>query len=382
MSENTPGACARRLPVLVGAGIGGALGLVAIGLAIGPRLMHEEAPPQGPDPMALLRDDVATLRADHDRLTRGIGEGFTALANHLDEGAAERAGERQAESEGLSAKLTALERSQAQLRRELGALQASLARVERAAAAAPVQTESSPPSSGPVAAAPPTPEPAPPEPATPEPPARESPAQEPPAEPAAPKRKKRALFGFRLAGGGPDFTQRQRYELIGSLSRVGFDAKSTLHDFSGVTSKVSGWFTARLDREDAEARGEVEAEAGDLRTGIDGRDEEMRKHLETQAHPKLRFELRSFVPSRVDAAAHELEGVVKGVLQIHGVDREVTVQVRAKVDESRRLEVHGEVPLKMSDFKVEVPSVAGAIKVEDGIKVWLALRLRCMGPAR
>ena len=55
--------------------------------------------------------------------------------------------------------------------------------------------------------------------------------------------------------------------------------------------------------------------------------------------------------------------------------------VRAEVDASRRLVLEGEVDLAMSAFGVEVPSVAGAIEVEDTVRVWLSLRLRSLGPA-
>src|SRR6185436_10140595 len=53
------------------------------------------------------------------------------------------------------------------------------------------------------------------------------------------------------------FHKTMRLEIVPSLSRVGFDAKSTLHDFSGTTSKVAGELTTCLARPEQSCRGEI-----------------------------------------------------------------------------------------------------------------------------
>ncbi|MCA8921794.1 MAG: YceI family protein, partial [Planctomycetes bacterium] len=202
-----------------------------------------------------------------------------------------------------------------------------------------------------------------------------------PAEVPAPPAPKRGLFSFKLAGGGPDFTHTQRYQVIGSLSRVGFDAKSTLHDFSGVTSKVEGTVVARLDQDDPHASATIRAAAATLKTGVDGRDEEMCKVLGAEEHPWIQFDLAGLVVTASDPEAKTYKGVGHGSFTIKGVTREVEVPVELSVDASRRLVASGEAKLNLLDFGLEVPSVAGAIKVEDEVKVWLSLRLRLLGDA-
>lgn len=369
-----PSRLVRWAPTLAGlalAGVGfGALGVAQSQVEITVR--PPEAPAEGPDPLALLRDDVATLQADLSALSKGLGANLEQLARGLDGASAERDDEQAQQLAQLQQRLRTLERAgntRAQrLAQQLAALRAELAQ----RGAAPVASEETPLAQAP--APEPIPEPAPePEPAEP------APAE--PGEPEPAPKKKRGLFSFKLAGGGPDFSQRQRYQVIASLSRVGFDAKSTLHDFSGVTSKVRGWLTTRLTGDDAHARGHVEAEVAELKTGVDGRDEEMLKRLDAKTHPKIVFELSRLEAKQSDTKARTYSGLAHGAFRIHGKRKEVTVPVEIEVDRSRRLVAKGEVGLQLTDFGIEPPSVAGAINMENEIKVWLSLRLRSLGQA-
>ena len=349
----------RWLPTLLGASFAvlglGALGFASQGLRLSVAPAEEPSPTV--DPIALLRDDVAALQRDLSGLSSDVGANLTAMAQALDDAAAARD---EAQGAATAARLDALERRLAQLQAGQRALQSRLE-------AAPL---TSPP-----AGAPPAAEPAAPEPAAPEPTAPEPAAAAPP--PAA--QKKPALFSFRSSG-GLDLDERQRYQVIGSLSRVGFDAKSTLHDFSGVTSQVEGELQLRLADPGRDGEGEVSCQAATLLTGVEGRDEEMRKRLETERFPQLRFQMRDFQVGALDRAALTVTGTVSGDMTIHGVTRPLTVPVRVAVDPSKRVVLEGEAQVRMSEFGVEPPTV-GPITVEDQVKLWFSLRLRALGRA-
>jgi len=363
----TPSRLRRWAPALVGLAFAG-LGLGAAGVGLSQveiSVRPPEAPSDEADPLDLLRDDVSTVQLDIQRLSAGLGQNLETLAQGLDGNAEARHAEHTDALAALDARLSALAQREAETRRELAQLRQALAS-RPATAPAPDGAASDP-----------APDDAPDQP-------EETPvAEAPPPEPlpaAAPKRK-RGLFSFKLAGGGPDFTRSQRYQVIGSLSRVGFDAKSTLHDFSGVTSKVEGTLTARLDRDDPQASAMIRAAAAVLKTGVDGRDEEMRKVLAVEEHPWIRFDLAGLTVSTSDPEAKTYRGTAHGTFTIKGVTRELDVPVEISVDASRRLEVSGQATLELPDYGVEVPSVAGAISVEEQVKVWLSLRLRLLGDA-
>ncbi|MEZ6187564.1 MAG: YceI family protein [Planctomycetota bacterium] len=354
----SPSRLKRWTPALIGlalAGVGvGAAGVAASQVSI--TITPPEAPSDEPDPVALLRDDVAALQADLTRLSQALEENLGQLGSTLDQRATDRSAVLERKHDRALARLEALSQGHASLAQRFEALQAAGVRPDGEA-------------SEPIAA---QPEPAAPEPAAPEP--------EPEPEPAPAKQG--GLFSFKLSG-GLDFDERLRFEVISSLSRVGFDGKSTLHDFSGVTSQVEGWLTTALGATGDFARAEVSAEAATLKTGVDGRDEEMRKLFEVEREPEIRFTLAGLETTRLDREAKTLAATATGTLRIHGVEREVSVPVELSVDASKRLELRGEVFVNMSDFGIEPPTVAGgAISMEDQVKVWLSLRLRSLGKAQ
>jgi polyisoprenoid-binding protein YceI len=215
---------------------------------------------------------------------------------------------------------------------------------------------------------------------TPPPAVVEAPVPATPPEPAAPA--KQDFLGFQLPSESFAFDKRQKFQVVPALSRVGFDAKSTLHDFSGVTTKVDGQFTVNLARAQEKPTGTISAEAAALDTGLADRDEDMRKTLATEQYKTLEFQWTGFEPSAVDAQAMTLSGNVTGKLTIRGKTREISMPVKVSVDASKRVAIEGETKIKLADYDVAPPSQLGVIKVEDEVKIWIALRARLVGLAK
>jgi polyisoprenoid-binding protein YceI len=203
-----------------------------------------------------------------------------------------------------------------------------------------------------------------------------------PEAPPAQPRKKRSFVAFDLPSDSFTFAGRRTWEIVPSLSRVGFDAKSTLHDFTGATQKISGSLTADLTQAAVEPQGEIRVEAASLNTGLADRDTAMYEKLETAKHGAITFTVVAFRPSSTDAQAMKLAGIVKGRLGIRGVEREVEMPVKLAVDDARRLSVEGELVAKMSLWGIEPPSQLGMISVQDEVKIWIALRARAAGAPR
>lgn len=177
------------------------------------------------------------------------------------------------------------------------------------------------------------------------------------------------------AGSGLDLDERQRFEVIPSSSRVGFDAESTLHDFTGATSDVSGWVEARLADPAAGGRGRVVVRAATLRTGNDRRDAEMRERLDVEHHPELRFEWTGFELEHLERATATLRGHALGTLTIRGVGRPVRVPVQVAPDAEGQLRLTAELALKMSDYGVDPPRLL-FVRVKDEVKVRVSLGFR------
>lgn len=220
----------------------------------------------------------------------------------------------------------------------------------------------------------PAPEPKQPEAATP-------PTSEPMAQAAGEKPKRKGFLSFSIPDSKFRFDTAQTFTLVPDLCRVGFDAKSTLHDFTGKTNAVRGSFRADFDDPEGRWAGEVVAQAATLLTGVDGRDENLRDHLDTKNHAEIRFVLGGFTAAKdgLDVAGQKVRGEVAGTMTIRGVSRPFTMPVAVEVDAQKRVVVAGQTPLKLSDYGVPVPSQLGLINMQDEVVVWIALRARAAG---
>lgn len=377
--------------------------------------------------IALLRDRVETLSGDLEALTATLQENFTRLVEATSGEATEtaaaqaRTAERlreleaavpealkareeraraEAEARVLNAALARLERTNAQaaaMLRELDALRTSL----REAAAAPTQpvvpapSPVEPPPLPPVTAPAPASTPAlpdasaPPEaPAIPEPstqPVAEAPelAEDETAEDEAEKpKKKKSFLAFDLPSRKFTFGGTQNYAVLGALSRVGFDGKSTLHDFTGTSNRVSGSFRVDLANPGAGIEGRIQVLASSLNTGLADRDSDMRTHLGVAQHKQIVFVAEGFEGARSDPRAQTVAGTIVGKLTIKGTTQNVRMPVRARIDDAKRLVVEGELPIRMSRFGVRVPTQAGVISMEDGVTIWIRLRARARAGGR
>jgi polyisoprenoid-binding protein YceI len=362
--------------LLEGVGVLAILGLVGgsiAALAIVKERVHvtiaaeEAAAQRGPDPLELLRADVGVIGSDVAAFNDSLGARFQELHDALEVSANER-------EKALTARITALEA-------KLAAMQVSAAQSDAAFAAA-IKAQGEALANAKVA----TPIPelviAPPAPVEVTPPAAVAVAAEP-AESSAPSTApKKGFLGFQLPSASFAFDQRQKFMILPALSRVGFDAKSTLHDFSGVTTKVDGSFSVNLAKAGDKPLGTITAESSSLDTGLADRDKDMRKSLGVEQFKSLEFQWTAFEPGAVDAKAMTLSGNAKGKLTIRGVSKEVSMPVKVSVDASKRVAIEGELKIKLSEYGVVPPSQLGVIKVEDEVKVWIALRARLVGLAK
>lgn len=335
----------------------------------------------GPEPVALLRDDVKVLAEDLGNLQQALGPNFEQLATGIEERAAARHGEVEALRRDLAAlqqQLANLAREQASARTQVSQL---VARLEAQPAGAAALVGMSPVGSSPVSspgAAPGEPAPLPTEtPNATQPAANDPPvAVAPPPVPAPAPSKPKGAFLF----GGSKFRcdEPNDYEIVPELSRVGFDAKSTLHDFTGVTQDVSGRMTLDFDDPAGVWTGSVRCMAATLKTGVDGRDSNMWEYLDSKNHPAIEFTLEKFVPAAggVDVAKQTARGEVTGTMRIRGKAKSVRMPVELSIDPQRRLVLNGEMPLRLPDYEVPVPSQLGMINMQEEVRVWIALRAR------
>lgn len=311
---------------------------------------HGEADAQR---LIALADEVGALHQDVRALARAMGENFQALDDGL------RASQGQHAS-ALEQRVTTLKDELADLLGELEGLRDAVRTAEASETPTQPATPSAPLLAGTTAPVP----------------ARPESVAEVPAPATEAAKPRRSFLAFQLPSDDFRFDERRTWSVLPALSRVGFDAKTTLHDFTATTSSVAGELEADLSRTNEAPRAHLVVQAGTLASGDDGRDEAMREHLDVEEHPTLEFELTRFEPAEVDAAAMRASGLAHGRMSVRGVTQEVALSVRLWIDDAHRLCVEGAMALDLRDYEVPVPNKLGLITMEKKVEVWISLRLR------
>ncbi|KYG70703.1 YceI family protein [Bdellovibrio bacteriovorus] len=152
---------------------------------------------------------------------------------------------------------------------------------------------------------------------------------------------------------------------VPSQGSVQFEAigKPSMMKIKGQAQGPSGILTLA----DSKVQGEMNFALETLDTGIDLRNEHMKeKYLEVKKYPQAKLIIKDLsLPSSWNPQNAKLQDhPFKGLLHLHGVEKEVegTLSISEKLKTEARFEI------KISDFKIDIPSYLG-IKVADVVKV-------------
>jgi polyisoprenoid-binding protein YceI len=146
-----------------------------------------------------------------------------------------------------------------------------------------------------------------------------------------------------------------------------FDAKASLGPFRGITHSATGQMTGGPAL--ASVRGFVEAPSASLSTDNSIRDHDMRKTLEVEKYPAIRFDLDSVVvvTETTDSARVELVGR----LSIHGVTKRVRLPAEVRWAGTQARVTSG-FDLVLPDYKItNLKRMLGALTMQETIRVGL-----------
>ena len=154
-------------------------------------------------------------------------------------------------------------------------------------------------------------------------------------------------------------------------TNIAFESKGEIETIIGSTNQVEG--SATVDGEKVKLALSVPVKS--LRTGIDMRDEHLRgeKWLDAAKFPTIDFTVSK------DATKKGEEYQLSGAIKIHGVEKELQVQVsvkeipadaaaKAKLGPGDWIRVRGSFDVKLGDFGIKVPE-GGANKISETIKI-------------
>ena len=154
----------------------------------------------------------------------------------------------------------------------------------------------------------------------------------------------------------------------GTLS---FDGHATLGDFVGTTDSVRGEMTGGPDL--AAIRGWVEGVVAALHTGNGKRDKDLRKSMEVDSFPTMRFDLADVLPTDQQPLSDSTAVTLRGRLTIHGVTHEVDIAARVWVAPDT-IRVRCDFPLNLKDYRIGgLSKMLGILKMHEHIEVHVDL---------
>jgi polyisoprenoid-binding protein YceI len=147
----------------------------------------------------------------------------------------------------------------------------------------------------------------------------------------------------------------KHWTTVPGKSQVAFDASFVLGDFAGSSADVTGEFLADPADLRQGVAGVLRVNPGALRTGVSGRDLDMRRALAVMQYPEIRFTVVRVEPSFPSVTDRsDVLLTISGLVFIHGVERPMAFPGRVRLRDDR-LWVRGEGRLKMSDFGIKPP---------------------------
>lgn len=153
--------------------------------------------------------------------------------------------------------------------------------------------------------------------------------------------------------------------LSGSASFIA-TGKPGFLKINGTGPEIKG----NLDKGEKSITGDLSVPMEKFVTGIDLRDEHMKeKYFEVKKYPESTLKITSF---DLDASGQAKEKPFKGVLKLHGIEKEVSGTASLSNDGTKQ-NIEASFPITLSDFKIDVPTYAG-VKVADTVQVQAKLQ--------
>ena len=160
-------------------------------------------------------------------------------------------------------------------------------------------------------------------------------------------------------------------------SYVGYRVKEQLafldspNEAVGRSSAVTGTMEVAGDTvEDVR----IEADLTRLTSDETRRDNAIRQRgLESERYPTATLELAEPIKlAKAPVEGEEVRGQGKGRLTVHGVTREVELDLRGRWSGST-IQVVGQLPVRMSDYQIEAPRFGPVVSIEDSAAVDFSL---------
>ena len=175
----------------------------------------------------------------------------------------------------------------------------------------------------------------------------------------------------------------RRYAIVSGPSKATYKAKETfigqgLSEAEGTTTAVEGALLIDRQNPSLSTIGPITVDVSKLKSDSGQRDQILKgRALETDKFPTATFVAKRLdgLPTTPYTDGQELIFTIVGDLTIHGTTRETTFEAKGKII-GDTFTGTATTRFNMTDFGVQPPDVARAIKVENGMTLELTIEAR------
>jgi polyisoprenoid-binding protein YceI len=140
----------------------------------------------------------------------------------------------------------------------------------------------------------------------------------------------------------------------------------------GTTDQITGEFHLTGDGLDPSKATTFTVDLASITSDNSRRDERMRGALETSKYPTTTFTATGISGLPAEFSATDTVLQLAGTLDLHGVQKEVTWELKVKRD-GDILSVLGTTTFKYTDFNITKPDIAGVVSVEEDVTLQIQL---------
>jgi polyisoprenoid-binding protein YceI len=146
-------------------------------------------------------------------------------------------------------------------------------------------------------------------------------------------------------------------------AQLTYEASGPLGKFKGTNKAVTGAFT--WDKESNAVKGKICSDQKAWGSGEIIRDNHTRDMFEAE-----KFTTACFEPSKIEGDPTKGAFALSGNLTMHGVTLPIKIAAQAKTD-AGKVTFTGQFPLKLTDYRMEQPSMMG-LKVGNDVTVTIS----------
>jgi polyisoprenoid-binding protein YceI len=169
-----------------------------------------------------------------------------------------------------------------------------------------------------------------------------------------------------------------RYTIIADRSEAAYFADEKLASLSlpstarGTTKEIKGEFYLKADGLDGTLPSTFTVDLGNLRSDQGQRDRRVQDALETRKFPSTTFTATKLSDFPKEFTATESAFKMTGVLDLHGVKKEVTWEMKVR-KEGNIISGLATVRFRFDEFGITPPNIAGFVAVKDDVALQVQL---------